>query len=117
MSDLFDRFLDTREMAKAGMQAATDHADAEAPGWSRQAYEMFEQFAAENLEFMTEDVRVWAHKEGFPLPPDGRAWGSIAQRAVRERLVVRAGYRTTRVPPAHATPRPVWHSQIFAAAE
>lgn len=104
----------TQDMADAGMQQAVDHADAVEPGWSEQAYAMFLEYAADHFEFMTEDVRVWAHENGLPQPPDGRAWGAVTHRAIRAKLVVCDRYRKTRIPPAHATPRPVWRSQIFS---
>lgn len=120
MSDLFD-WMDapsrvsptTQELALEGAQRAADHAEAVTPGWNEQAYSMLLSFAADHFEFMTEDVRVWAHGEGLPQPPDARAWGSVVLRAVRAKAVFRDHYRKTRIPPAHACDRPVWRSPLY----
>lgn len=106
---------DTRQMALDGMARAAEHADAVDEGWSDRAYSALREYALKNDEFMTEDVRVWAHRNGLPTPPDGRAWGAVTLRAVKANLVVCDRYRKTRIPPAHATPRPVWRSRIFGA--
>jgi CBS domain-containing protein len=120
VSDLF-RLMDApiaprptaQEMADEGMSRAADHAESVNPGWNEQAFSMLLTYAETHFEFMTEDVRVWAHTKGLPQPPDGRAWGAVTQRAVRARLLVRDRYRKTRIPPAHATPRPVWRSPLL----
>ena len=97
------------DLAMQGMNQAAEHADAEIPGWTHQAFDMLKLFAARHFEFMGEDVRKWAHDEGFPQPPDRRAWGHVIQRGVRDGV----GYRKTRIPPAHATPRAIWRSRIW----
>jgi hypothetical protein len=117
MPDLFDFMQPSAaDLATIGMQRAVDHADQVEGGWSELAYAMLEQYAFSHCEFMTEDVRVWAHENGLAVPPDKRAWGAVTLRAVREKLVVCDRYRKTRIPPAHATPRPVWRSQIWQEA-
>lgn len=103
----------TQEMALAGMQQAADHADAVEESWGERAYQLLTGYAVEHFEFMTEEVRVWAHSIGLPKPPDGRAWGAVTHRAVRAGIITCHRYRKTKVPPAHATPRPVWRSNIF----
>jgi hypothetical protein len=70
-------------------------------------------FAGIRHEFLGEDVRTWAHEQGLPLPPMACAWGAVMLRAARERIVVRAGYRTTRIPPQHAKPAVLWQSLIW----
>lgn len=117
MVDLFD-FADSRgptaqELADDGMARAVDHADAVEEGWSERAYKLLCRYATEHSEFMTEDVRVWAHQIGLPKPPDGRAWGAVTLRAVKASIIYCHHYRKTRIPPAHATPRPVWRSLYF----
>jgi len=114
MTDLFDYNPSAADLAKDGMARAAEHADAVNPGWQSAAFEMLEGYALTHWEFMTEDVRVWAHGEGLPLPPDGRAWGAVVTRAIRSKLIECARYQKTRIPPAHATPRAVWRSQIFS---
>ena len=101
-----------RELANQGMKESADHAEAVEPGWNGLAYGMLQNYARTNAEFMTEDVRVWAKVQGLPDPPDKRAWGSIINRAVRASMLARDRYESTKIPPAHATPRPVWRSNI-----
>lgn len=107
----------TRELALEGMTRAVDHADRIEPGWSERAYRMLLQYAASHFEFMTEDVRTWAHDAGLPQPPDSRAWGAVTLRAVKARLLIRDRYRKTRIPPAHACDRPVWRSPLYVGGE
>ncbi len=107
-----------RDLAEEGMNRAVEHADAEEPGWSERAYRLLFAYAEAHPLFATEDARTWAHNEGgLPLPPDGRAWGAVTNRAVRAGLIVRDHYRPTRIPPAHASPRPVWRSRIYCGAQ
>lgn len=123
MADFFD-FMDApvapkptaQDLAIDGMTRAIEHADAVEEGWGDRAYAMLVDFALGRFEFMTEDVRVWAHAQGLPVPPDGRAWGAVTVRAVRDKIIVRDRYQKTRIPPAHSTPRPVWRSQLYAEA-
>lgn len=123
MADFFD-FMDApsapkptaQDLAIDGMTRAIEHADAVEEDWSERAYHMLLTYALNHFEFMTENVRVWAHDQGLPLPPDGRAWGAVTMRAVRDRIIVRDRYQKTRIPPAHSTPRPVWRSQLYAEA-
>jgi hypothetical protein len=113
-----DLFAPTaQQLADEGMQRAADHADRVEEGWSDRAYGLLEDFARAHCEFMTEDVRQWAHeKQALPKPPDPRAWGAVTARGINSKLIVRVGYRKTRIPPAHSTPRPVWRSTIYAEA-
>lgn len=107
----------TQQLADDGMQRAVDHADAVEDRWSERAYQLLEEFAGSHYEFMTEDVRQWAHEQqDLPKPPDPRAWGAVTVRGIQSRLFIRIGYRKTRIPPAHATPRPVWRSTICPGA-
>lgn len=125
MDDLFDAMgapiatrPTARELANDGMIRAVAHADDDEPGWSERAYALLRQYAKDHTEFATEDARTWAHNEaGLSFPPDGRAWGAVTNRAVRAGLIVVDRYRPTRIPPAHATPRPVWRSRICRAGE
>lgn len=114
--DLF-AYADTRAMAREGMQRAVDHADRIEPSWSESATEILRRYAQFTPEFMGEDVRAYAHKiEHLPLPPDPRAWGAVVNSAVRSGIIARDRYELTKIPPAHATPRPVWRSLIYRRA-
>jgi hypothetical protein len=102
-----------QQLADDGMSRAVAHADAVEEGWSDRAYRLLCRYATEHSEFMTEEVRVWAHAIGLPKPPDGRAWGAVTLRAVKASIICCRRYQKTRIPPAHATPRPVWGSLCF----
>lgn len=118
MTDLFSYEAPpktTQQLADEGMRVAGEHADAVEPDWQARAYACFERYARSHAEFMTEDVRTWAHEEGLPVPPDGRAWGAVTNRAARLKMVEVARYEKTKIPPAHATPRPVWRSLVYVA--
>lgn len=106
-----------KELANDGMTRAIEHADQVEPDWGSRAAAILIDFASVNSEFMAEDVRVYAHKVlGLPQPPDPRAWGAIINSAVRQGIIVRDRYELTKIPPAHATPRPVWRSCICRRA-
>lgn len=115
MADLFEQPT-TLDLAQAGMNRAVEHADVVSPEWSIEAHQMLCVYAQLHEEFMTEDLRVWAHRKGLPKPPDPRAWGAVVQQAVRRRVIVRDRFSLTKIPPAHATPRPVWRSCIYRVA-
>lgn len=117
MTTLFDYQPSARELAARGMAIAAAHADAVEPRWNDRAFAMLQRYAAMHREFMTEDARCWAHANGLPMPPDKRAWGSIATRAIRDKIIVRDRFELTRIPPAHATPRPVWRSRILGGID
>lgn len=106
-----------RELAVEGMERAVDHADAVEEDWSERAFKAFRRFAESNTMFMSEDVRVWAYQQGLTHPPDGRAWGSVAVRAQRERVIAVDHYANTKVKPAHATPRAVYRSLIMGGID
>lgn len=109
------REMSAKEAAADGMARAVEHANQVEPEWSDKAGALLRQYAERHSEFMTEDVRVWAHENGLEYPPDPRAWGAVANRAVRAALIQRIGFRPTKIRPAHATPRPVWRSLVYVA--
>jgi hypothetical protein len=116
MSDLFDFSPSAPELAAEGMQRAVDHADDVEPGWSDLAYAMLEQYAFDHFELMTEEVRAWAQDKGLAEPPTARAWGAVALRAARNRIIVKVGHRQTRNPLAHSALATVWRSEIYREA-
>lgn len=58
--------------------------------------------------FMGENVRNYAETLGIPTPDDKRAWGKIIRRAVKNGLIIKAGYGATANPLAHGTPATLW---------
>jgi hypothetical protein len=80
-------------LACSGMTLAASHANREVDNWTGHAEQLFSLYAAMHPEgFLTEDVREWAAKLGFPPPPDGRAWGYIARRAAVSGRIRSIGY-------------------------
>lgn len=93
------------DLAQAGAELAAQHAG---KAWADEAYLALCYFAQRNDTFMTEDVRSFAHGHGLPLPPDGRAWGGVVNRALRAKCITRVGYAPMKSPNCHADPKSVW---------
>jgi len=94
----------------AGMQQAIDHAEQETPNWSDLALDMVRAFidTYPHLEFMTEDVRKWAHHKGLPETPSKRAWGGVIMRAARLDMIVKVRIGQVKNPAAHCANANVW---------
>lgn len=96
----------SRSLADSGAQIAAANAGSE---WSASAYSILVEYARIHKEFMTEDVRVYSiEQHDLPLPPDGRAWGGVVNRAVRAGLIKRIGYAPMKSVNCHANPKSVW---------
>ena len=97
-----------------GMQRAADHADAVVQTWSERAFDLFKRYAQIHRLFMTEDVRLWAQSNRLlEEPPDRRAWGSIAAKAVKHQLVAVSHFAPQKDRRSHGSPKPMWHSLNF----
>jgi hypothetical protein len=98
--------------AEDGAQRAADHAEDENPGWQDAALDYVLKVARlrPDAPFMIEDVREFAEAQGLPPPPDARAWGAVALKAKRAKIIVRDGFGFTTRGPAHAHPRSVWRA-------
>lgn len=97
-----------------GMQeaidAAADHADKVIEGWTEDAFQLLIRFMRKGAIFKAEDVRNFAVTASFPEPPDRRAWGSVFQRAAREKLIVRIGYAQCQNKGSHNRPTTLWQA-------
>lgn len=96
----------SRARREDGIRRSAAHADAVDPTWRAKAMGYVRLHAVVHATFLTEDVRGMAEADGLPKPPDGRAWGSVMQGAVRARIIRRVGYA-----PAHSSngsPKCVW---------
>lgn len=116
MPDLFDAAHAGAVLAEAGMTAAVEHADAEAPGWSDRAYDELVTYAKGHHFFTAEDVRVFAEGRGLPKPPDARAWGAISKRGAKAKIMTAGGFVSASLACAHRGPKRQWISQIANAA-
>lgn len=86
--------------------SALEHAEEESPGWTEQALSYLSRYP--EAEFMTEQVRGWAHSQGLPLPPNPRAWGGVITKARKLGKIRFVEYRNVSNPKAHSTPAAVW---------
>lgn len=93
-----------------GAERAARKADRVNGNWSERALSRFVEFSLSCGKFTTEDVWLEAEKEGFPPPPDRRAWGAVALRAKRSGKVRHTGYRHSRVAHSHTRPVSVWEA-------
>lgn len=81
MTDLFSH-ADGLALGHASAAVAADHAGAD---WIDRAYAAFVAYAKRGQPFTTEDVRN--ANPDLPAPPDPRAWGQVALRAKKRKLV------------------------------
>lgn len=86
---------DARAARDAGIQQAADHAEEVHHDWGELAFEALRVFAAgkraSGQVFTSEQVRSSIAAAAVPAPPHLRAWGSVFQRAARERLIEKVG--------------------------
>ncbi len=95
--------------ADAGMATAVAHANQHEEDWSATAQILFKLYASFHPEgFMTEDVRLWACKLGFPEPPDNRAWGVIAKNLAKNGYIKSQGFDKQKSANCHGAPKTVW---------
>ena len=95
-------------LASLGAERAADHADRKELLWSDRAYEIFMAVAMRGHAFQTEDARNAADALGLPKPPDTRAWGAVALRAIRAGRIKRVGYAPVSNAQSHSGPKSVW---------
>lgn len=106
--DMFPQLLNGQGLAQQGMQQAVDHAEEVHDNWADEAYAFLKKYVGYTLTpFMAEEMRL-ASLNVVPEPPTKRAWGLIIQRAAREKLIRRVGYKAVSNPRAHGTPAAVW---------
>jgi len=93
-----------------GMKRAIDHAEQVVPNWADLATAKLIEYIKihPHLEFMGEDVRVWAHQRGLLEPPHKRAWGGVIMIAAKKGLIVRVRIGQVKNPNAHRANASVW---------
>jgi hypothetical protein len=94
------------ELMEEGMTQSTNSAESSNPGWNDEALDYVRNYP--HNEFMAEDVRNHAERQGFPIPPSKRAWGGIMAKAKLLGYIKRIGYRLVNNPNAHKTPAAYW---------
>jgi hypothetical protein len=76
-----------------GMQQAIEHADRVESEWSASAFDALQTALRSDVfdhPFTFEVLRSFAEQWVSP-PPDLRAWGGVAKRAISKRLIVATG--------------------------
>ena len=107
-------FDKARELRDQGMRAASDHADAVVPTWTERALAYVHAIAMRQRTFTMEDVRMFAHNDGLPLPPDGRAWGTVARVAAHRKWIAKQAYKEiAKDPKVHMNEVQVWRSLLL----
>ena len=98
------------DRAEIGATRAADRAERQTPGWKDRAWAAFDAYCTGHSDgFTVEDVRTWAENLSLvESPPDARAWGQVALRAMREGIVVKAGYRP--VASSNGSAKVLWRS-------
>lgn len=101
-----------RADAEEGAQRAADHAERVHGSWKEAALERFQKYALAHRgqDFMTEDVVHWSEAQGFPAPPDRRAWGHVASTARRAGYVIAAGVGPQKSGNCHGAWKTKWRS-------
>lgn len=89
-----------------GIDRALENAELHHPAWSDLALDYLKRYPGK--QFMAEEVRVWAHKNGLAEPPHARAWGGVIVKAKKLGLIEHCGYGNVSNPKAHRTPASVW---------
>jgi hypothetical protein len=96
------------QLKEQGMSQALAHAEEIDSSWGEKAYQFVRGFAAQRIEFRTEEVRAFAEQRGLPAAPSARAWGGIIGRAVKSGLITSVRYVNCSNPSAHRCPVRVW---------
>jgi hypothetical protein len=91
-------------------ERAADHAERETPTWKEQAFTDFVNYAKRHSHFTTEQVRAASES---PPPPDPRAWGHVALRAKKEKVVVSGEWVRATSKTVHGMVVTQWQSLIF----
>ena len=95
------------QIGHAMAKVAADHAGED---WKELAYASFKEFARLNYEFTTEQVREASLH--VPPPPDKRAWGFIAKKASKEKIVQALGPVRAESKTVHGMYVTLWRSNI-----
>lgn len=109
------RQSDARAMRDDAIARAEQHADAETPTWASRARDYALGFAQQHAAFTAEDLRAAADADGFPAPPDSRAWGGALAWLSRTGAIEADGFVEAVNPKAHCCPKRRWRSRVAGA--
>jgi hypothetical protein len=102
-----------RDLGHRAAEQAAKHADRVSQNWSDRALEVLRNYCLRNRDVMAEDVRQAAADQGFPEPPERRAWGAVMLRGKSAGLIKHAGFTTAKDPRVHSNPVGIWKSLIY----
>lgn len=78
-----------RAKAERGIRSSEEHAGA---SWCESAAVYVRWFFRIHRKPQTmEACRMWSYSRGLPIPEEERAWGSVTQRALREKTIAPTG--------------------------
>lgn len=102
-----------QERGEVGMRRAADRADRQTPGWQDMALMALRVAARAAREpFTIEQARASIESLcNLSDPPDGRAWGAVTQRAIREGVIVKLIGQYAPAASSNGSPK-----QLYAAA-
>lgn len=120
--ELVDPLEEAPAAADKGIASSAEYAEQDVPGWGDMALTMVRWFAkvksrqwggsdkpfnrssmsskekwsTDEPGWTAEECRLWCSAHDLPEPTELRAWGSVIQHALREKLIVKTGeYRPT----------------------
>jgi hypothetical protein len=97
------------EGALVGMQKSIDTANRAVSEWSETAYNYFVDFAKQSTKpFMTEEVVKKFVEDGYVAAPNNCAWGSVALKASKRRIVEKVGFDYCKLGKGHTKPMTLW---------
>jgi len=94
-----------------GMRRARKHAEKVTESWRLLGMVALEKFlkARGFKPFLAEEFVEWCRTNGVPLPPDGRAWGSVISSARRLEIIEKVG--TALATTSNLSPKPLWRAR------
>ena len=103
-----------RDLARAGAEAALEHAEREITIWELIAIGWVRAYARNHFHFTTGEVRDYAAGRGFVEAPEARAWGAIMPKAARQQIVRSTNvWTSTGRKLSHGRPERLWESRIY----
>ena len=94
-----------------GINRAVKHADEEVSRWSNMFYAyclIWLKNKPAGYEFLMEEIRMDAEKNGFPIPPSKRASGGAPLKLAKNNKIIKVGYGQTTNPKAHCANATRW---------
>lgn len=90
----------------AGMQSSAEHAEDVQPGWQDMAVSFCTMLAPLG-DFTMERMAAAAYGLGLQRPAEGRAWGSVTVRLIREGVIEKTGGFAPAAS-SHGSPKPLY---------